>query len=204
MQRLASTRKHEYSIGSSNEKSVSRLGEVVSEVRTLLVQTRDQLRRLLIERSGDRAVTRCLLSRRDQVDAAFPEGFLGLLETMHGDTVTGLIEGARALLESAYFVEAGATLREAGKGGAAPLAELKQLKLYAQGMQAFLDGDYATSLTTLEAWSDSGAHELERDFARLAGSALGRLGGLVEEDEGAAAIMERAKRIQVRLEETLD
>ena len=104
-------------------KSVSRLGEVVSEVRALLVQTRDQLRRLLIARSGDRLVTRCLLSRRAQVDATFPEGFSGLLEAMHGNTVTGLVEGARALLESAYFGEAKAALDEAGEdlfGGETP------------------------------------------------------------------------------------
>ncbi len=184
------------------KKSVSRIAEVVSEVRTLLVQTRDQLRRLLIERSGDRAITRCLLSRREQVDAAFPEGFSGLLEAMHGDSVTGLIEGARALLESAYFMEAAATLREAGQGSAAPLAELRQLELYANGMQAFLDGDYDASLQNLEAWADLGAHELERDFARLAATTLSRLDRLVEDDGAGAATTERAKQIQVRLEAT--
>lgn len=184
------------------ENSVSRLGEVVGEVRALLVQTRDQLRRLLIERSGDRVVTRCLLSCREQVDAAFPEGFMGLLEAMHGNTVTGLVEGARALLESAYFVEAAAALREAGRDPEAPHAELEQLRLYADGMQAFLDGDYATSIATLEAWADLGAHDHERDFARLAASALGRLGRLVEDDEDGAAKVDHAKQLQLRLEST--
>ena len=163
------------------DQSVSRLGEVVSEVRTLLVQTRDQLRRLLIERSGDRYVTRCLLSRRAQVDAAFPEGFAGVLEAMHGNRVTGLVVGARALLESAYFVEAAEALAEAGGDPNAPRAELEQLGLYADGMQAFLDGNYPMSIATLEVWVDLGAHEQERDFARLAALVLGRLGRLVEE-----------------------
>ena len=182
--------------------SVSRLGEVISEVRALMVQTRDQLRRLLIERSGDRFVTRCLLSRREQVDATFPEGFMGVLEEMHGNTVTGLIEGARALLESAYFVEAAAALREAGEDPTAPRAELEQLGLYAEGMQAFLIGDYSTSLATLEAWADLGADDQERDFARLAATVLGRVGRLVEDDEDGAAIMDRAKQLQLRLEST--
>jgi len=186
------------------ENSVSRLGEVVSEVRALLVQTRDQLRRLLIERSGDRLVTRCLLSRREQVDAAFPEGFAGVLEAMHGNTVTGLVEGARALLESAYFVEAAAALREAGQDPDAPRVELEQLGLYADGMQAFLIGDYAASIATLEAWADLGAHDQERDFARLAVAVLGRLGRLVEDDEDGAAIVDCAKQLQLRLESTSD
>jgi hypothetical protein len=182
--------------------SVARLGEVIFEVRALLVQTRDQLRRLLIARSGDRVVTRCLLSRREQVDAAFPEGFLGVLEAMHGNTVTGLIEGARALLESAYFVEAAEALREAGQDPNAPRAELEQLRLYADGMQTFLIGDYTTSIATLEAWADLGAHDHERDFARLAAAVLGRLGRLVEDDEEGAALVDSAKQLQLRLEST--
>jgi hypothetical protein len=182
------------------DQSVSRLGEVVSEVRTLLVQTRDQLRRLLIERSGDRYVTRCLLSRRAQVDAAFPEGFAGVLEAMHGNTVTGLVVGARALLESAYFVEAAEALAEAAEDADAPRSELEQLGLYAGGMQAFLDGDYAMSIATLEVWVNLGAHEEEHDFARLAALALGRLGRLVEDVDGGAVIVDRAKQLQLRLE----
>lgn len=184
------------------ENSVSRLGEVVSEVRALLDQTRDQLRRLLIERSGDRVVTRCLLSRREQVDAAFPEGFMGVLEAMHGNTVTGLVEGARALLESAYFVEASAALREAGQDPDAPCAELEQLRLYADGMQAFLNGDYTTSIATLGAWADLGANDHERDFAGLAASVLGRVGRLVEDDQDGDAIVDSAKQLQLRLEST--
>jgi hypothetical protein len=184
------------------DKSVSRLGEVASEVRALLTQTRDQLRRLLVERFRDRAVTRCLLSRRDQVDATFPEGFLGLLEAMHGDSVTGLIEGARALLDSAYFVEADAALKEAGQSPAAPRAELDQLALYANGMQAFLDGSYASSLTRLESWADLGANE--PNFARLAAAALGRLGHLVEGEENGVEIAARADQLHARLDATAD
>ncbi len=180
------------------DKSVSRLGEVVSEVRALLGQTRDQLRRLLVERFRDRAVTRCLLSRREQVDATFPENFLGLLEAMHGDSVTGLIEGARALLDSAYFIDAAAALEEAGQSPAAPRAEIEQLGLYAHGMQAFLDGDYATSLDKLESWADLGAGE--SDFERLAAAAIGRLGHLVEGEANGTEIAQRADQLFARLE----
>ena len=165
------------------EASVARLDDVVAEVRALLVQTRDQLRRLLVARASDRRVTRCLLSRREQVDATFPEGFRGLLETMHGDTVTGLVVGARSLLESAYFQEASATLCEASREAGAPKGEIEQLTLYAQGMQAVLDGAYGRAISTLEQWADLSAPEREPAFAALAASVLGRLEPLVE-DEG--------------------
>jgi hypothetical protein len=179
--------------------SVERLGDVAAEVRALLTQTRDQLRRILVERVHHRAVTRCLLSRREQVEATFPEGLLGLLEAMHGDAVTGLIEGARALLESAYFVDAAGVLQEARRDELPLDAEIEQLGLYADGMQAFLDGDYATSLTNLEAWADRDADE--PDFKRLAAAALSRLGHLVKEEPNAREIGQRADRLQARLAE---
>lgn len=184
------------------DKSTSRLHEVVAEVRILLAQTRDQLRRLLVERGGDRVVTRFLLGRRELVEATFPEGLEGLLEAMHGSPVNGFVEASRSLLESAYFVEATRTLREAARYPEAPRAELDQLLRYAEGMQAFLDGDYPASLSALEAWVDSGAHGVERDFARLAASALSRIGRLVVDDDDAEAIAASAKELQLQLEAT--
>ncbi len=181
-------------------RSRARLGEVVSEVRILLAQSRDQLRRLLIERAGDRVVTRCLIRRRDAVDAAFPEGLEGLLAAMHGDVGTGLVEAARSLLESAYFVDAVAVLEEASRPGVPVRPEIECLERYAAGMQAFLDGDYGTSLSSLEAWVEGGGAVRERDFARLAAAATSRLDRLVEDDETGAAFATRAKQLQVRLE----
>ena len=183
-------------------KSVSRLNEVVSEVRILLAQTRDQLRRLLIEQAADRVVTRFLLRRREAVSAIFPEGFDGLLEMMHGDVATGLVEAARSLLESAYFVEASQTLREAARREGQGRSDLEVLLLYAEGMQAFLDGDYQASLENLASWIDAGAPDEEREFARLAASALSRLDRLVVDDETGTAFATRAKQLQLRLEST--
>lgn len=181
-------------------KSMARLGEVVAEVRILLSQTRDQLRRLLLERAGDRRVTRCLIGCGAQVDATFPEGLEGLLRAMHGSTVTGLVEGARALLESAYYVEALSTLRRARGEPEAPMVEIGQLELYAEGMQAVLDGRYARSIEMLSAWTDREGHLLERDFARLASAVLGRLGPLLRDDPDGAAWIARAKALQQRIE----
>jgi hypothetical protein len=181
-------------------KGVSGLNEVVAEVRILLAQTRDQLRRLLIERAGDRIVTRFLLQRRDAVSRTFPEGFDGLIEAMHGDVVSGLVEAGRSQLESAYFVEASQTLREASRRAGSGCQEIDLLMLYADGMQAFLDGDYQACLSSLDAWLEGGASTQEQEFARLAASALSRLDRLVEDDEDGGALAARAKDLQLRLE----
>lgn len=187
------------------ERSSARMTEVVVEVRDLLLQTRDQFRELIIERAGERGVTRTLLNRREQVDAAFPGGFAGLLESMHGDFARGLYEAAHGLVDSAYFLEARATLREArarstASSTAAP--EIDQLDRYAEGMQAFLDGEYPASIAALEAWLDLEAHEHEREFARRAAVTLGRLGRLVENDAEGTELVDAAKQLQLRLEAT--
>jgi len=182
------------------DKSGGRIDQIVAEVRILLAQTRDQFRRVLIERAGERGVTRCLVSRRRAVSEAFPEGFEGLMEAMHGDLATGLIEASHSLLDSAYFVEAGKTLREAARVAEDVRPEVGQLECYAEGMQAFLEGDYAGSITTLEGWVDSGGHVGEREFAKRAAACLGRVGRLVDNDTEGAEIVDAAKQLQLRLE----
>lgn len=185
------------------EQSGTRTREVALEVRELLVQTLDQFRLLIVERAGERGVTRTLLNRRKQVDAVFPEKFEGLLVAMHGNFATGLVEAARALVESAHFVEAEKTLREAARQSPSSLAEINQLMRYAEGMQAFLEGDYTRSIAALDSWVDLRAHEHESEFARRAASALGRVGRLVDNDTTGTAIVAAAKQLQLRLETVL-
>ncbi len=182
------------------QRSEARSGEVISEVRILLAQSRDQVRELLIERASVGPVTRCLLSFRKQVDAVFPEGFAGLLEVMHGDTASGLVVAARSLLESAYFIEAAKTLREAEREYGKKGLDSDALLRYAEGMQAVLDEEYGLCVASLESWIDLGGPRVEPSFAELARAVLGRLGGLVEDDPQGEAIAEKAKELVLRLE----
>ena len=69
-------------------------------------------------------------------------------------------------------------------------------------MQAVLDGRYARSIETLSAWADHEGHVLEREFARLASSVLGRLGPLLRDDPDAPTWVARAKALQQRIEGT--
>ena len=68
----------------------------------------------------------------------------------------GYERAARSYLESGYFGEAAeafaAALAEGG-GGAEPSA----LRDYAEGMQAFLERDYARAVERLRRWLDGGA-----------------------------------------------
>lgn len=181
-------------------RSRERLAPVLEEVRDLLRQTRDQFGELIVERADERGVMRLLLHRRAQIDSVFDDGFEGLLVTMHGSFGQGLFEAALGLVDSAYFVEAGKTLREARGQADAPRAEIDLLLRYAEGMQSFLDGEYIASLASLEAWVDLGAHEAHPELARRAGAALGRLGRLVENDGEGSEMLDAAKQLQQRLE----
>jgi len=181
-------------------RSTGRVDEGLSEVRILLAQTREQFHRMLVERAGERGVVRCLLQRRALVDQTFRGGFSALLAEMYGDVASGLVEAARALLHSAYFVEASKVLREAAREANAPRAEIDQLGRYAEGMQAFLDGDYLSSIAALEAWADLGGPLEVRRFARRAASALSRVDRLVDNDADGASIVDAAKQLQGRLE----
>lgn len=181
-------------------RSTGRVDEGLSEVRILLAQTREQFHRMLVERAGERGVVRCLLQRRALVDQTFRGGFSALLAEMYGDVASGLVEAARALLHSAYFVEASKVLREAAREANAPRAEIDQLGRYAEGMQAFLDGDYLSSIAALEAWADLGGPLEVRRFARRAASALSRVDRLVDDDADGASIVDAAKQLQGRLE----
>jgi len=53
---------------------------------------------------------------------------------------------------------------------------------------------------SLEAWVDLAGHEAHPDFARLASSALSRLGKLVEEDDEREVVARDAKELQLRLD----
>ena len=182
------------------QRSEARSGEVISEVRILLAQSRDQVREILIERASIGAVTRCLLNCRKQVETVFPEGFTGLLEVMHGDAASGLVVAARSLLESAYFVEAAKTLREAEREYGKKGIESDALLRYAEGMQAVLDEEYGLCVASLESWIDLAGPRAEPAFAELALAVLGRLGGLVEDDPQGEVIAEKAKELVLRLE----
>ena len=106
----------------------------------------------------------------------------------------------RAFVDSAYFEEAGWTLREAEGYDGAPHTEINQLLHYVEDMQAFLDADYRSSVSALEAWVDAGGAEGERELARRAAAAIGRVARLVGTEAEDARVVDAAKQLQLRLD----
>jgi hypothetical protein len=170
-----------------------RLDEGLLESEALLVQTREQLARLLAEHRENGFVTRCLIESRADVEAVFPEGLDALLAQIHGDAASGHLVAGRSYLSSGYFEEAATAFENARAGGGGG-AEVDRLSAYARGMTAYLAGDYAASVARLSQWL-AAASSQEAPLAGLASEVAAKIGVLAQ-GEDAARIAADAARLQ--------
>jgi tetratricopeptide (TPR) repeat protein len=173
--------------------SRSRLEEALGESESLLEQTRRQFRVLLATHRENGLVTRYLLENPSLAEEVLGEPLDSLFASIHGETVTGYELAARSYLESGYFDEARHALAEA-LARDPERAALYGAAAYAEGMSAWLRGDYETALRRLEAWAAAPPGPDEAAFRELALSAVSRLGQLVE-GERAEALAVRAGRL---------
>ena len=167
--------------------SPERLAETLHETEALFAQTRRQLRKLLIAHPDNGLVARFILERSDLVSEVFPEGLDELLGEIYGDAAEARSIAVHSYLESAHFDEA-LHLIEGPQDGASP--ELQRLGHYAAGMRAFLAGDYDESVVRLSAWLDASPAPREGRYAKLALSAISRVGKLIGEGESVEAAAE--------------
>src|SRR5690606_20463517 len=116
--------------------------------------------------------------------------------TIHGDAATGYQRAARSYLESGYFDEASRALADAAARDPERPA-LRTAAAYADGMSAWLHGDYEQALEHLERWAASPVPE-DAPFRELALAAVSRLGQLVEGGR-AAVLAERARALGTML-----
>jgi hypothetical protein len=171
-----------------------RLEESLQETEALLEQTRRQFARLLSEHRGNGVLTRYLVENPELVRTAFPRGLDALLADIHGSAGAGWLAAARSYLASGFFDLALGALREAERDedlGPEPGA----LRAYAEGMNAYLDGDMDEALELLSRWLEGPAASIEPPYARLAHAAATRIAA----SEGGQA--ERAGRLTERLED---
>jgi hypothetical protein len=174
-----------------------RLEEGLQESEALLVQTREQLARLLAEYRDNGFVTRCLIEKRADVEAVFVDGLPALLALIHGDAATGYLVAGRSYLASGYFREAEAAFESARAGGGNH-AELGRLSAYARGMTAYLAGDYAASIARLSQWLEAAPGE-DAGLAGLASEVVAKIGVLASQGEDGARIATDAGRLQDRI-----
>jgi hypothetical protein len=176
--------------------SPDRLAETLHETEGLFAQTRRQLRKLLASHSDNGLVARFLLERADLVAEVFPDGLDELLTEVYGGLAEARAIVVHSYLQSAYFDEALNAI-DGSEGGESP--ELQRLGHYAKGMQAFLAGDYDESVQRLADWVDATPSEREAPYAKLALSAISRVGKLLG-DEDRASIEAAAEALTHRLE----
>jgi len=165
-----------------------RLDEAVREVEALTQRTADLLRLLLAEASDD-GCARFLTERAHEVEAIFGAPLAALLEESHGSVARGLASAGRSYLASGSFEAAADRL---GRALREPDAEpgLAQLRDCAQGLQAYVKRDYATSVRHLADWAqgDPGDERL-RGLVRDVLHGIAQLAGA---DEGT---VERARSL---------
>jgi hypothetical protein len=168
-----------------------RLDEGLVETEALLVQTREQLALLLAEYRENGFVTRSLIEGRGDVEAVFEEGLDALLAQIHGDAATGYRVAGRSYLASGYFEEAEAAFERARAGGGTD-GEVGRLSAYARGMNAYLAGDYATSVARLSEWLASASGQ-DAPLAGLANEVAAKMGVLAQGEDAARVVAEAAR-----------
>jgi len=179
--------------------SAVRLEEALVETEALLDHTRRQLRIMLAHYREHGLLARFLCGHASLVESVYPEGLDALLEEIHGEPADGYMLAARSFLGSAYFGEACSMLAEV-ESRVPERVDASRLRSYAEGMQAFLAGDYAHSVDSLTRWLDSGPAANERSHALLAQGAVSRIGDLLP---GAAhrPLVKAAESLAARIKE---
>ena len=158
-----------------------RLREALMESEVLLAQTRKQLRVVVADNGENGLLMRYLLEKRSLVEDVFDTDLEDLLVEIHGSAADGYTVAAHSYLASAYFGAALTALAAARDSQGR--SDLSGLVAYAEGMQAFQNGDYARSLEHLRAWIDAGPAGDEVARATLAHAAVSRIHHLVEGDD---------------------
>ncbi len=167
--------------------SRSRLEEALLETESLLEQTRRQFRVLLATHRESGLVMRYLLENASLAQEVLGETIDSLFASIHGDAGAGYALAARSYLESGYFDSARRALAEAiARDPDSP--ELHASSAYAEGMDAWLRGDYEEALRHLERWTSGPAISNDAAFRTLALSAISRLEQLVEGDRREALV----------------
>jgi hypothetical protein len=175
----------------------ARLEDGLAETQSLMAQSWGQLRVLIAEQPDDGFITRFLLENRDYFDQLSSGGLEHLLKHIHGDVSTGYVVAGRSYLTSGHYESAQRAFKDALEGGSHP-GEISQLSAYAQGMSAYLNGNYSESLARLSEWVEGGSpgDSLLRELVRTALTSLERL----VDGEECDAMLDAAAKLREKLE----
>lgn len=174
----------------------ARLAESVAESSTLLRQTTTQFRVLLRTHADDGTLARFLVSHTAELAEALGGDADTALASFYGSAGAAWLCAADSYLTSGFFLEAGGALAEAEARGAGS-GVIARKRRYADGMSAYLAGDYGLAIESLAAWLDAGPSPEELRLVPVAAAAMTRAPRLAEGDavaaKRAAALAERLR-----------
>jgi tetratricopeptide (TPR) repeat protein len=176
-----------------------RLADSVAESTALLRQTALQFRALLRAHADDGVLARFLVSHAEALAEALGETPDAALASLYGTAAAAWQRAAESYLASGFFAEASHALAEATARGADPAVTARKRR-YADGMAAYLAGDYARAIDLLSAWADAAPPADELTLVPVAAAALARTPKLAEGDAVAA---KRAADLAERLRAAL-
>lgn len=175
-----------------------RLAEAFAECEALLEQTRRLFRGLLAAHRSNGLVARYLVENSAVTEEVIGEPLDAFFAAVHGSAVAAWALAARSYLESGYFDEASRALDQAlARDPSRP--DLRRDAAYADGMSAYLRGDYAAALGRLAQWIDADPPSDDDPLRQLAHAAVTRLPPLVDAAD-RTQLTERATALARRLE----
>jgi hypothetical protein len=169
----------------------ARLEVGLAETESLMAQSWGQLRVMLAEKSDNGFIARFLLENHEWFEQMTPGGLKQLFEHIYGDESAGQIVAGRSYLVSGHYEAAQQAFSHAEQDG--QHGEIAELSAYAQGMSAYLNGNYPQSLERLNVWVEGGCpgDPLIREVVRTALKSLARLIG----GEGSEAMLQGAEKM---------
>jgi tetratricopeptide (TPR) repeat protein len=173
-----------------------RIREGREEAFALRDQTALQLRHMLALHADNGLLARFLVEHASDAETVFGLPFEELLAKIHGSAAAGYRRAGDSYLEGGHYTAALDAYQQAAALGEQD-ADLDARLSFSRGLAAYLDRDYATCVTQLERWADTGA-EPTPDQVRLARGAIAGALPLAEED-GAAEVTAAATALLDRL-----
>jgi hypothetical protein len=172
-----------------------RLRESLEEARVLLGQTTAQFRVLLRSHAANGLLARFSVENAVQLADAFACGEDAALADLHGSASAAWRRAGWSYLESGFFADASRALATATARGDGT-AEVRRLRVFADGMCAYLAGRYGDAAGGIAAWLEAGPRGEELRLASVAASALA---GARKLAAGDAALAERLAGLGERL-----
>jgi hypothetical protein len=172
-----------------------RLKESLQETEVLLEQTTEPLRALLRDHRASGPLARYLAGHHDEVAHLFGGTGTDVLVAVYGSAGAALEVAACSYLESGFFTE-GRDALAAARAAGAEAGSLAALEAYAEGMCAYMTGDYEACVAQLSHWIESPPSLREAGPGRFAMAGLAKVGQLVDDPDlgrRAAALAERIR-----------